>query len=358
MKLPHRRQVLHLAAGAAALPVVSRIAQAQGYPSRPVRIIVTTAAGSTTDVHGRLHSQWLSERLGQPFIVENRSGGATTLGAAEAIRSRPDGYTLFLLGISHATTPSLYNKLPYNIVHDTSPIALLYQANFVMVVNPSLPVTSVPEFIAYAKANPGKVNMGSQGVGSIGHLAGELFKSMTGIDMVHVPYRSVALALADVVSGQVQVQFATSTDSIPQIRGGQVRALAVSSATRLPALPNVPTVASTCPITHLTAGSALPGRRISRLRSSRSSTGRSMRRSLGQQSRRNTTIWDYASTPGHLRTSASSSPTKRRSGATSSGPSTSRRSEADPLSGRYSITCNGCPGGAARSMSQSLRVLV
>jgi len=247
MKLPHRRQVLHLAAGAAALPVVSRIAQAQGYPSRPVRIIVTTAAGSTTDVHGRLHSQWLSERLGQPFIVENRSGGATTLGAAEAIRSRPDGYTLFLLGISHATTPSLYNKLPYNIVHDTSPIALLYQANFVMVVNPSLPVTSVPEFIAYAKANPGKVNMGSQGVGSIGHLAGELFKSMTGIDMVHVPYRSVALALADVVSGQVQVQFATSTDSIPQIRGGQVRALAVSSATRLLALPDVPTVAEYLP---------------------------------------------------------------------------------------------------------------
>src|SRR6516225_73126 len=331
MKLP-RRQFLHLAAGAAALPAVSRVARAQAYPSRPVRIIVTTAAGSTTDVHGRLHGQWLSERLGQPFIVENRSGGATTLGAAEAIRSRPDGYTLFLLGISHATTPSWYDKLPYNIVHDTSPIALLYQASFVMVVNPSLPVTSVPEFIAYAKANPGKVNMGSQGVGSIGHLAGELFKSMTGIDMVHVPYRSVALALADVVSGQVQVQFATSTDSIPQIRGGRVRALAVSSATRLPALPNVPTVASTCPITHLTAGSALPGRRISRLRSSRSSTGRSMRRSLGQQSRRNTTIWDYASTPGHLRTSASSSPTKRRSGATSSGPSTSRRSEADPLS--------------------------
>ena len=246
MKLP-RRRFLHLAAGAAALPAVSRIARAQAYPSRPVRIIVTTAAGSTTDVHGRLHSQWLSERLGQPFIVENRSGGATTLGAAEAIRSRPDGYTLFLLGISHATTPSLYDKLPYNIVHDTSPIALLYQANFVMVVNPSLPVKSVPEFIAYAKANPGKVNMGSQGVGSIGHLAGELFKSMTGIDMVHVPYRSVALALADVVSGQVQVQFATSTDSIPQIRGGQVRALAVSSATRLPALPDVPTVAEYLP---------------------------------------------------------------------------------------------------------------
>jgi tripartite-type tricarboxylate transporter receptor subunit TctC len=244
MKLP-RRRFLHLAAGAAALPAVSRVARAQAYPSRPVRIIVTTAAGSAMDLHGRLHGQWLSERLGQPFIVENRSGGGTTLGAAEAIRSRPDGYTLFLLGISHATTPSWYDKLPYNIVHGTSPIALLYQASFVMVVNPSLPVTS--EFIAYAKANPGKVNIGSQGVGSIGHLAGELFKSMTGIDMVHVPYRSVALALADVINGQMHVQFATSTDSIPQIRGGQVRALAVSSATRLPALPDVPTVAEYLP---------------------------------------------------------------------------------------------------------------
>jgi tripartite-type tricarboxylate transporter receptor subunit TctC len=246
MKLP-RRRFLHLAAGAAALPAVSRIAGAQAYPTRPVRIIVTTAAGSSMDVHGRLHGQWLSERLGQPFIVENRSGGGTTLGAAEAIRSRPDGYTLFLLSISHATTPSWYDKLPYNIVHDTTPIALLFQASFVMVVNPSLPVTSVPEFIAYAKANPGKVNMGSQGVGSVGHLAGELFKSMTGIDMVHVPYRSVALALADVINGQMQMQFATSTDSIPQIRGGQVRALAVSSATRLPALPDVPTVAEYLP---------------------------------------------------------------------------------------------------------------
>jgi len=246
MKLP-RRQFLHLVAAAVALSGVSRVAWAQAYPSRPVRIIVTTAAGSAMDLHGRLHGQWLSERLGQPFIVENRSGGATTLGAAEAIRSRPDGYTLFLLGISHATTPSWYDKLPYNIVHDTSPIALLYQTNYVMVVNPSLPVTSVAEFIAYAKANPGKVNMGSAGAGSIGHLAGELFKSMTGIQMVHVPYRSVALALADVINGQMQMQFATSTDSIPQIRGGQVRALAVSSATRLPALPDVPTVAEYLP---------------------------------------------------------------------------------------------------------------
>jgi tripartite-type tricarboxylate transporter receptor subunit TctC len=247
MKLPHRRQFLHLAAGAAALPAMPRIAWAQAYPSRPVRIIVTFAAGASNDVHGRLHGQWLSERLGQPFIVENRPGGGGNLGAAEAIRSRPDGYTLFLLSISHAINASLYEKLPYNIVHDTTPIASLFQASYVMIVNPSLPAKSVPEFIAYAKANPGKVNMGSQGVGSIGHLAGELFKSMTGIDIVHVPYRSVALALADVISGQMQVQFATSTDSIPQIRGGQVRALAVSAATRSPALPDVPTAAEYLP---------------------------------------------------------------------------------------------------------------
>jgi tripartite-type tricarboxylate transporter receptor subunit TctC len=246
MKL-RRRQFLQLAAGVATLPAMSRLAQAQAYPSRPVRIIVISAAGSTADMHARLHGHWLSERLGQPFIVENRPGGGGNLAAAEAIRSRPDGYTLFLLTISHAINASLYKKLPYNIVHDTTPIALVYQANYVMVLNPSLPVTSVAELVAYAKANPGKVNMGSQGVGSIGHLAGELFKSMTGIDMVHVPYRSGALALADVISGQMQVQFATSTDSIPQIRAGQVRALAVSSATRLPALPDVPTVAEYLP---------------------------------------------------------------------------------------------------------------
>src|SRR5215468_3338098 len=314
MKLP-RRRFLHLAASVAALPAVSRRAWAQAYPSRPVRMIVPSAAGATIDMHARLHGQWLSERLGQPFIVENRPGGGATLGAAEAIRSRPDGYTLFLLTISHAVNASLYEKLPYNIVHDTTPIASFYKANYVMVVNPSLPVRSVAEFIAYAKASPGKVSVGSQGVGSIGHLAGELFKSMAGIDMVHVPYRSAALALADVISGQVQVQFATSTDSVPQIRGGQVRALAVSSATRLPALPDVPTVAEYLPDYAFDSWLGIAGPRISPLRSSRSSTGRSMRLSRGQKSRRNMTIWDYASTLRHLSTSASSSPTIPRSGA-------------------------------------------
>ena len=234
MKLP-RRQFLHLAAGAAVLPVMSRIARAQAYPTRPVRISRYHCRGID---NGFPRSIARPVAFGTPRSAIHRGkpgGGGTTLGAAEAIRSRPDGYTLFLLGISHAITPSWYDKLPYNIVHDTSPIALLYEASYVMVVKPSLPVTSVPEFIAYAKANPGKVNFGSAGVGSIGHLAGELFKSMTGIEMVHVPYRSVALALADVINGQMHVQFATSTDSIPQIRGGQVRALAVSSTSRLAA---------------------------------------------------------------------------------------------------------------------------
>jgi tripartite-type tricarboxylate transporter receptor subunit TctC len=246
MKLP-RRKFLHLAAGAAAPPVVSRFAWAQAYPSRPVRIIVTFAAGGANDVHSRLFGQLLSERLGQPFIVENRPGGGGNLGAAEAIRSRPDGYTMFYVSISHAINASIYEKLPFNIVQDITPIASLFRASYVMVVNPSLGVKSVPEFIAYAKANPGKINMGSQGIGTIGHLAGELFMSMTGVNVVHVPYRSAALALADLISGQMQVQFATSTDSIPQIRGGQIRALAVSSVARSSALPDVPTMAEYLP---------------------------------------------------------------------------------------------------------------
>jgi tripartite-type tricarboxylate transporter receptor subunit TctC len=246
MKLP-RRRFLHLAAGAAALPAVTCIAWAQAYPTRPVRIIVTFAAGSANDVNGRLIAQWLSERLGQPFIVDSRPGGGGNIGATEAIRSPADGYTLFLISISHAINDSLYSNLPYRIVRDITPVASLFRASYVMVVNPSLPAKTVSEFIAYAKANPGKVNMGSQGVGSIGHLAGELFKSMTGIDMVHVPYRSSALALADVISGQMHVQFTTSTDSVPQIRSGQVRALAVSSAMRSAALPEVPTMAESVP---------------------------------------------------------------------------------------------------------------
>jgi tripartite-type tricarboxylate transporter receptor subunit TctC len=246
MKLP-RRRFLHLATGAAVLPLAPNVARAQAYPTRPVRIIVTFAAGAANDVNGRLIAQWLSERLRQPFIVENRPGGGGNIGAAEVIRSRPDGYTLLFLSISHSINENFYNNLPYSIVRDITPIASLFRASYVMVVNPSVPAKSVPEFIAYAKANPGKINMGSQGIGSIGHLAGELFKLLTGIEMVHVPYRSSALALAEVVSGQMHVQFATSTDSVPQVRGGHVRALGVSSATRSSALPDVPTIAESVP---------------------------------------------------------------------------------------------------------------
>jgi tripartite-type tricarboxylate transporter receptor subunit TctC len=247
MKFPDRRQFLHLAVGAAALPAFSQLARAQVYPLRPVRTIVTFAAGSANDVNGRLIAQWLSERLHQPFIVENRPGGGGNVGAAEAIRSRADGYTLLLLSISHSINQSFYNNLPYSIVRDITPIASLFRAGYVMVVNPSVPAKSIPEFIAYAKRNPGRINMGSQGIGSAGHLAGELFKLLTGIEMVHVPYRSSALALAEVVSGQMHVQFATSTDSVPQIRSGNVRALGVSSPNRSSALPNIPTIGESVP---------------------------------------------------------------------------------------------------------------
>src|SRR5262249_7212808 len=218
MKLP-RRNFLHLAAAAAALPAMSRIAWAQAYPTRPVRIIVTFAAGSANDVNGRLIAQWLSERLGQPFIVDSRPGSGGNVGATEAIRSPADGYTLFLISISQAINDSFYSNLPYRIVRDITPVASLFRASYVMRVNPSLPAKTDPQFI----------------------------KSMTGIDMVHVPYRSSALALADVISGQMHVQFTTSTDSVPLIRSGQVRALAVCSAMRSAALPEVPTMAESVP---------------------------------------------------------------------------------------------------------------
>jgi tripartite-type tricarboxylate transporter receptor subunit TctC len=230
-----------------ALPAVSRLAWAQAYPSRPVRVIVTFAAGSSNDLHARLFGQILSERLGQPFVVDNRAGGGGNLGVAEAVRQRADGYTLVVLSVSHAVNASLYEKLPYDILRDTTPIASLFQGSYFMVVNPALPVKSVPEFIAYAKANPSKINMGSQGLGSVGHLAGELFNSMAGINMLHVPYRSSALAMADLIAGQMHVQFATSTDSIPHIRSGQARALAVSSKVRSPALPDLPSISEFLP---------------------------------------------------------------------------------------------------------------
>ncbi len=207
MKLP-RRRFLHLAAGAAALSVLSRIANAQAYPTRPVRIVVTFPAGGSNDVHARLLGQWLSDRLGQPFVVENRPGGGGNVGTEAVVRSAPDGHTLLLLSVGIAINAAFYEKLSYDLIRDIAPIAAFYRSAYVMLVSPSVPAKTVPEFIAYVKANPTKINMGSNGVGATGHLAGEMFKMMTGIDMLHVPYRGEAPALTDLVGGQLQMMFA------------------------------------------------------------------------------------------------------------------------------------------------------
>jgi tripartite-type tricarboxylate transporter receptor subunit TctC len=246
MKLP-RRNFLHLAAGAAALPAVSRIAWAQTYPSRPVRLIVPIAPGGASDITARLIGQWLSERLGQPFIIENRPGGGNNIGTEAVVRAPADGYTLLLCGITNATNATIYDKLNFDFIRDIAPVAGISHGPFVMVVNPSVPAKSLPEFIAYAKANPRKVNMASAGNGSAPHVAGELFKMMAGIDMVHVPYRGGGPALNDLLGGQVQVYFATSVSSIQYIRAGRLHALAVTAATRSDALPDIPTVGEFVP---------------------------------------------------------------------------------------------------------------
>jgi tripartite-type tricarboxylate transporter receptor subunit TctC len=246
MKLP-RRQFLHLTAGAATLPVVSRIARAQAYPSRPVHIIVGFPAGGPADVYARLIGQWLSERLGQPFIVENRPGAGGNIATEAVVRAAPDGYTTLMVAPPHAINATLYEGLNHNFIRDIAPVAGLAREPVVMEVNPSLPVKTVPEFIAYAKANPGKLNYGSAGNGTTQHVACELFKMMTGANMVHVPYRGQAPALADLLSGQVQVMFDVTTTSIEYIRAGKLRALAVTTATRLEALPDLPTVGDFLP---------------------------------------------------------------------------------------------------------------
>ena len=241
MKLP-RRNFLHLAAGAAALPIVSASARAQAYPSRPVRIIVPFAAGGIGDIHARLMGQWLLERLGQPFIIENRPGAASNIGTEAVVKSPPDGYTLLLATSTNAINATLYDKLSFNFIRDIAPVATISRNAFVMVAHPSMPAKTVPEFIAYAKANPGKINIASAGTGSAGHVFGELFKMMTGINTVHVPYRGAAPALADLVAGQVQAYFAPTAASIEYIRAGKLRALAVTTATRSEALPDIPAV--------------------------------------------------------------------------------------------------------------------
>src|SRR5262245_59162851 len=237
-----RRTFLHLAAGGAALPAVSRFAWAQDYPSRPVRLIVPVAPGGATDITARLMGQWLSERLGQPFIIENRPGGGNSIGTEAVVRAPADGYTLLLCGIFNATNATIYDKLNYNFIRDIAPVASVLRDAYVLVVNPSVPAKTVPEFIVYAKANPGKINMASAGTGAGGHVAGELFKMMAGVDMVHVPYRGGGPALTDLIAGQAQVMFATTISSIEYIKAGRLRALAVTTATRWDELPDIPTV--------------------------------------------------------------------------------------------------------------------
>jgi tripartite-type tricarboxylate transporter receptor subunit TctC len=247
IKLPHRRQFLRLAAGVAALPAASRIGWAQSYPSRPVRIIVGYPPGGTTDVSARLIGQWLSERLGQPFIVDNRPGAASNVATEGVVRASADGYTLFLATISNAINATLYDKLNYNFIRDVAPVAGIIRVPNVMEVNPAVPARTVPEFIAYAKANPGKVNFGSGGVGSSTHVSGELFKMMTGVNMVHIPYRGTAPAVTDLMAGQVQVMFDNLPGSIEYVRAGLTRALAVTTTTRSDVLPDLPTVADFVP---------------------------------------------------------------------------------------------------------------
>jgi tripartite-type tricarboxylate transporter receptor subunit TctC len=246
MKLS-RRTFLHLVAGAAALSLAPRLARAQAYPSRPVRWIVPFPPGGGTDIVARLMGQWLSERLGQPFVIENRPGAGTNIGTEAVVRAPPDGYTLLLVASVNTINATLYDRLSFNFIRDIAPVASIIRQPLIMLVNPSLPVKTVPEFIAYAKANPGKVNMASAGNGTSQHVAGELFKIMAGIDMVHVPYRGTAPALTDLLGGQVQVYFATQGPSIGYIRAGKLRALAVTTAARSEALPDLPTVGEFLP---------------------------------------------------------------------------------------------------------------
>src|SRR5215469_8326751 len=242
-----RRRVLELATGAVAFAPISRDARAQTYPMRPVRIIVGFSAGGPTDITARLIAQWLSEHLGQEFIVENRPGAASNIGTEAALRSPPDGYTLLLVTSTNAVNATFHENLNFNFMNDIAPVAGIIRVPLVMEINPSVPAKTVPEFIAYAKANPGKINMASGGIGTSVHIAGELFKMMAGVNLVHVPYRGSAPALTDMISGQVHVMFDILTSSIQHIRSGALRALAVTSGTRSEVLPDLPTVGDFLP---------------------------------------------------------------------------------------------------------------
>jgi tripartite-type tricarboxylate transporter receptor subunit TctC len=246
MKIP-RRKFLHLAAGAAALPAVSRMASAQAYPSRPLRLVIGYPPAGSADITARLMAQWISDWLGQPVVVENRPGAGTNLATEAVARAPADGYTLLLVAPANAINATLFEKLNHNFLRDIAPVAGINRFPNVMEVNPSVPVKTVPEFIAYAKANPGKLNMASSGAGSTIHMSGELFKMITGINMTHVPYRGSAPALTDMISGQVQVMFDNIPTSIEHIRAGKLRPLAVTGTTRSDLLPDIPTVSDFIP---------------------------------------------------------------------------------------------------------------
>ena len=242
-----RRKFLHLAASSGALPVLSRTARAQAYPSRPVHIIVPYAAAGPNDIVARVVCQWMSERLGQPFVIENRPGAGTNIGTEMVVHAPPDGYTVLVVSSSHAINATLYDKLNFSFVRDIAPVASIMRVPNVMLVNPAFPARSVREFIDYGRANPGKLNFASSGIGASNHMSGELFKAMTGLDMTHVPYRSSGPALTDLISGQVQVMFDAMSSSVEHIRARRLRTLGVTTATKADALPEVPVIADVVP---------------------------------------------------------------------------------------------------------------
>src|SRR6266516_4981864 len=246
MRLP-RRRLLHLATAVAALPLLLRLASAQTYPSRPVRIVAAFAAGGGVDITARLIGQWISDRLGQSFVVENRPGAGGNIGTETVVNAPPDGHTLLLATLPNAVNATLYDKLNFNFIRDIAPVAGVIRVSMVILVHPSVPAKTVPELIAYAKRNPGKVNMASAGAGSAPHMAGELFNFMTGVDMVHVPYRGQGPALSDLLGGQVQVLFAAAPGTTDYVKTGKLRALAVTTAARMPDLPEIPTVGDVVP---------------------------------------------------------------------------------------------------------------
>jgi tripartite-type tricarboxylate transporter receptor subunit TctC len=246
MRLP-RRQFLHLVAGAAAIPAVSRSARAQAYPAKPVRLIVGFTAGGAPDILARLLAQWLSDQMGQPFVVENRSGAGSNIATEAVINAPADGYTLLLVSLANTVNAALYDKLNYNFIRDIAPVASISRDPFCLEVSPSFPAQTISKFIAYAKANPGKINYASAGNGTTPHMAGELFKIMVGVDMVHVPYRGSPPALTDLLGGQVQAMFAPLPSSIEYVKTGKLRALAVTTAARSEALPDIPTVGDFVP---------------------------------------------------------------------------------------------------------------